>query len=271
MISLPADLIPDPFDPKALDSFVGESIDRALGPDEATVVELLDHPDDAAPATQTAADWRIANDAQAEWAARKWRRAMEEIAEADAQRDEWVAQIRAWHADAVAKSTVTKLFMQQQLERYGLLRRRADPSAKTTKLPSATIKTTQHGAAVDVADGDAALEWARVRNADIIQKREWLRVSDVRERVKVAERPTGLYDIDLSCGCSIVSALDDAPCDELGNVWLAELIIDCPNHGLRYQAIALSTQTELVAVDSFGDVVESMTVVPSHVSVRVVE
>src|SRR5215831_7432891 len=80
MISLPADLIPDPFDPKALDRFVGEPIDRALGPEEATVVELLDHPDDAAPATQTAADWRIANDAQAEWAARKWRRAMEEIA-----------------------------------------------------------------------------------------------------------------------------------------------------------------------------------------------
>jgi hypothetical protein len=224
---------------------------------------------------QAGSEWRPTTDGAAEWCARHWRTAMQEIADAKAQRDEWVAELDAWLDSRTRRPAATAAYRQSQLERYALARREADPkNAKTTALPSAVVKTIGHSERIDVQDGDEVLDWC-LRNAPshvtTVMK---VNVTDVRDLARIEQQPTGRHQVGFACGTVVYMTLpDDLPTDADGNVWTDDLLLLCPEHHHGEKVITL--QAELapqVVADVLGRTsvpVPGVVVTPSYVTADV--
>lgn len=195
---------------------------------------LAEQPGDQAP--NRVARFRIEDDNAAEWAMRKLALAQAEVAQLQAQAQEWADRIQHWFVQAARPHADTLVYMEERLADYGLRRRQAGGSA-TLNLPSGAIKTTSSSRAVEVADDEAvaayvrevlhgtdadrAAAWREAIEAaelavegDLVRTSHKVYVGPLRELARATEVQTGDYELVVVLGCghthsSVIPQVDD--------------------------------------------------------------
>lgn len=152
----------------------------------------------SAPASERIQHWQITDDDEAEWAARNAVRFSKEMNEIKAHHTEWVRQVDAWLDARLAPLRARYRFFAQHLEQYAL-RVREESKGETLRvtLPSGYVQTTKVNDAVDIADPDAVLAWAKVHAPAAIKVTEEVQVTALRKLAKVVRVPTA---VTLGCG-----------------------------------------------------------------------
>lgn len=167
-----------------------------LGPDEANI-DLGPLPDDqreGAAAVARAAGWHITDRGGAEWAARRYAERRADLTDVQTRAKAWKAQIAEWERKEVAKLQGSAFHLELLLVEYAAGRRAADPKgAKSTPLPSATIKGTAQnvGGKVAVADEDAVVDWASTsldsdEYEEVVHTTTKVMLDPLRKRLRIA-------------------------------------------------------------------------------------
>lgn len=269
---LPPDLLtPDePLTPLEREAIV----DWALTQDDPTTAaeDLADAdahdvqlPDDVRPTPP----WRIDGTGSAEWAMAHLAGIDANLAALKEQRDAYLDRIKTWHADAARRLIVSRAFFAHHLEEYARELRLADDKATTLRLPSGKVTTTRHRPKVEVADEAAVIAWAdenlSVAEAEAVIKTEQsVLVSELRKLAEPGTTTTGLWAMDLSCGCSVaIKPIDPKDAPTVGRTY------DCPTcHDLEWPStvIAAGWEQTVAAVTPTGKIVPGTVVVPEHVT-----
>lgn len=173
---------------------------------EVLVVDSLAHePDEGtvSPLPPQVRGWRISDDEQAEWAARRLAGAVEELERREAQRAAWVGRIDAWFERVSRRARGTAAYMTAQLEDYALrVRRASGDEVKRVDVPSALVQTRAQPAAVEVVDAEAFVAWALEALPEAVRRDpKPAPVSEIRQLVSVAEQTVEwLVSVVLECG-----------------------------------------------------------------------
>lgn len=298
---------PPPLPPADLDAFVTMVVDLA----QMSGVSLGDstHAHIHADERPAAASWEPTDLAGAEWCARKLADARERIAGLRDCYETWKSELDVWLADVTKRDEVTALLMESKLEAFALEQRAAGGPA-TLKLPSGQVRTVKHSTKVTMPDAAAALAWAleRIpcprcegrglvpdgaavpspeecghcdngwieRHPDIVQRKEWVNVTDVRAYVEARTVPTGRFVMDLECGCTLTDSLPDELAERVtddGRLWVDGRTVRllCPTHGAEQAIAHIVPETKLqpVEVGPGGATVDVLSVEPEHVTATV--
>lgn len=177
-----------------------------LALDEAPfdVDELENYDEDRdVPADHPARSWRIEDDGAAEWAMRNLVARRQTIDELARRRDDWMARIDAWFAQASKGPARSAVFFEGALGDYQRRRREADEEAKSLVLPSGRITSTGTGGKATVENEEEVLTWVREHGwwDDVVKDEPHVRIGDLRKRVRVVEIFEGVdLHCTLSCG-----------------------------------------------------------------------
>lgn len=295
---IPSDLNddPPPLPDADLEAFIADVLDVAT--ESGASIGDSTHAHLHADERPAAASWEPTDLAGAEWCARKLAEARERIAGMSDCYETWKAELDVWLADVTKRDEVTAMLMASKLEAFALEQRAAGGPA-TLKLPSGQVRTVKHSTKVTMPDADAALAWALElvpcrdctdeilcgkcvggkvqRHADIVQRKEWVNVTDVRAYVEPRPVATGRFVMDLECGCTLTDSLPDelaAQVTEDGRVWAeGETVrVLCPTHGDAHSLVRIEPEMKLqpVEVGPDGETVEVLSIEPEHVTATVI-
>lgn len=235
---------------QVIDYAVAMAGEAALDPDDvgAGVAQAAaaGEADDEHGLPEAARRWTVTDNGSAEWALRHVAVADVELATLRAQTVEWAGRIGAWFDQAAKPLLATKGYMEAHLRLYALLRREANPKAKTLTLPAGKVQTTYTGPKVEITDDDAVVAWAdKVGLADeVLRTKREPKVSLLREHVTIVERAIGITVVD-DAGCLVKLADGSLLLPEVGAEWrcpqcgdttlVAGVVVDA------YQAVAVRT------------------------------
>ncbi len=146
--------------------------------------------------------WRVDTSQAAEWVMRKLARAHARLADLDAERAEYLAQIDAWYADASRGERATADWAHAQLADWAIRQREADPDIKTLHLPSGRVATRLNPTRPKVLEpSDLAVSLGRMRHPAydaIIKPRIDVDVRALVAGTQLAE----VLSVRLACGCT---------------------------------------------------------------------
>ena len=153
-------------------SELGDVLIDAMEPDGApSEQDILDLADDA-PVVSDRLFWRPESGDEADWVARKAKRARGELDELQAQHDRLVAVAGAWLAHERKRPDATIEWASQMLELWLRNQIAEDDSKKPKKsrsLPAGvTVKLVSGRRRVQIDDPDAFVEWAEVNADDLL-------------------------------------------------------------------------------------------------------
>ena len=182
---------------------------QIVDPDDVFPVDLTDAPPDApdvelavteliaehgrldpkAFAAAIAADperWRVVDDDQAEWVARRLAEARTSIANDQARLDEYRARLDRWFAGRIAGAARTAAFFEAHLMAYALGQRRL--GRKSVPLPSARLSTRgSDEPKVKIDDADRLVAWAQAVRPDLVKVEPTVLVTTLRGAVTVID------------------------------------------------------------------------------------
>lgn len=104
--------------------------------------------------------WRITDDGAAEWAMRMLALATTQVELAEASAQQWRLEVDDWLDTTTAKPRATVAYMQAQLQRYAIDRRKAGGSP-TLNLPSGKVATRPTKDKIVITDAEKVLAWAK--------------------------------------------------------------------------------------------------------------
>jgi hypothetical protein len=200
----------DPDSPEAREVQLAIDIDAQAPPE---YLPDTDRPQPYTPSNQRAAEWAMSLAA----------RSAAYIAEQEQLRDDWVAQIRANHLDAVAAHRRRLDLMEGALRRFALAWHDQDPRThKTLHLPSGSVATRTPTTPTVLFAGDAGrvavLAWLSTLDAKAVAEAEAVKFSDpevkisgVRKLVTVMEKDGKLLPVDPTSGEVVEGLVVDPP------------------------------------------------------------
>lgn len=296
---IPADLYDDPpfddetFD-KVIDALNTAADDRGQREPDAALANglLLDGDDDSYAARhlvpEAARRWRVSNDREAEWVARKY-------AEADAARRAavdkatgWADEIVKWERRVTRKVMGTMAWAEALLRDYALRQRdETGGERKTVVLPSGDVATRSKPPHPVVAKEDEFLPWAEENAPDLVRHPPAEPAKDVfKRRLRVEDRAVAVDEnLTLVCGHVLpvrlrlavdgevqpgATTADDAPDDDS---WECQECEDDPIEGRFRQVrdrevIEMITEPCVVDVET-GKVVPGLAVAPEEITANV--
>lgn len=161
-------------------------IEEAFGFADRTAVPVVEAVEMLADAEPQPERWRIRDDDDAEWA-------MRHVADAEATLEalalrakRWQEKIERWFQQAATEPARRSEFFGAHLEWYARTERR-DHERLSFSLPSGKVSTRLVGAAAEIADEDALVEWARGHAPDLIRVREDVQVPTLRAATEIRE------------------------------------------------------------------------------------
>ncbi len=144
--------------------------------------------------------WTVDGLKSAEWAMRKIADAQQKIDSFDAQANEWLEEIEAWHQRVIKRPTQTIEFFSEHLRRYALAQRALDPNAKTLVLPSGEVRTRAVNDRVVVRDKELVLAWARTAAPEVIQITETIKADELTKHITKVDKDGTTALIDATTG-----------------------------------------------------------------------
>lgn len=152
----PAASAPDPLPANLaveIEPFTDDELDTAIDAIWANT------PDDIPAAVGT---FLLSDEGRAEWAMRKLRGFSLRLVEVNRQHDDWVARIEGNREALTVRLDARVTVFRTALERYGVLRRKANKDDATIRLPSGVVKTTESKRpVVSFSDETRFATWAR--------------------------------------------------------------------------------------------------------------
>lgn len=240
---------------------------------------------DAFPHVARAAAYEIPDDAQADWALRKYGEAKAEKAAIDAQHREYLEPVDAWYSRALSASGVEKRIARWEalLEDYALRRREATGEA-TAWLVAGALATTASKPRPKIADPEAVVAWAQefYEGDDdldaVVQVTSAPMIGEIKKRVRIGEKPVSeSITWTLECGHETTDAgFDLSPEDEPREPSI-DFTIPChdcgdPIEGVperQVVAAVVEIVTRPVIYDAAGEEVPGLEVEPGKVSATV--
>ena len=135
--------------------------------DPPEVAQLITQVGGEQPVAQRRPPWAITDDDACDWAMRKVVRATERLDEVRMLAEDRIATIRAWYEQQRKGPESAIDFFSALLKDYALEQRAATNGArKSVSVPSGVVSTSQHSAAVELADADLLLDWLETHHHD---------------------------------------------------------------------------------------------------------
>lgn len=189
--------------------------------------------------------WRIDDDGQAEWAARKLAQADRRRRQIAAVADRVVEQARLWEARQLGPVDGDFEFFEALLVDYAK-RQREGEGRKTVDLPSATVKSRSKPAKVDIVDDETVTEWAKRWAEEAVKVTEKTLVSRLRDHVQVRrcifDGDGKLVAVEADDGWETATAGLEARLDVTGGGDVVDVTSGEVEDGLSVEAAAVAWQ-----------------------------